>query len=143
MGIKDRLKKRRRQLGMTIEDVARLAGVSSATVSRWETGDIENMRLDKIALLAKALQVTPSYIMGWDKEENTTDTGITPFKLDKSKLVKRLEEIRGIARGDLTYLRIGSVIKTKADGTLTPRDELDEITDLLDELIIDLEMDEV
>ena len=100
MGIKDRLKKRRRQLGMTIEDVARLAGVSSATVSRWETGDIENMRLDKIALLAKALQVTPSYIMGWDKEENTTDTGITPFKLDKSKLVKRLEEIRGIARGD-------------------------------------------
>lgn len=139
MGIKDRLKKRRRQLGMTIEDVARLAGVSSATVSRWETGDIENMRLDKIALLAKALQVTPSYIMGWGE----INTGVTPFKLDKSKLVKRLEEIRDIARGDLTYLRIGSVIKTKEDGTLTPRDELDEITDLLDELIIDLEMDEV
>ena len=96
MGIKDRLKKRRRQLGMTIEDVARLAGVSSATVSRWETGDIENMRLDKIALLAKALQVTPSYIMGWGE----INTGVTPFKLDKSKLVKRLEEIRGIARGD-------------------------------------------
>lgn len=74
METKDKLKKRRLQLGMTIEDVARLVGVSNATVSRWETGDIENMRRDKIALLAKALQVTPSYIMGWDEEENATDT---------------------------------------------------------------------
>lgn len=73
MDIKSKLKNRRLELGLTIEDVARIVGVSGATVSRWETGDIENMRRDRIALLAKALKVSPSYIMGWEENTNNTD----------------------------------------------------------------------
>ena len=41
-------------------------GVSEATVSRWESGDIDNMRRDKIAALAKALDLDPRIIMGWE-----------------------------------------------------------------------------
>lgn len=44
--------------------VAQTVGVSEATVSRWESGDIANMRRDKIAKLAKALQLRPSVVMG-------------------------------------------------------------------------------
>lgn len=73
MDIKSKLKNRRLELGLTIEDVARIVGVSGATVSRWETGDIENMRRDRIALLAKALKVSPSYIMGWEENTDNTD----------------------------------------------------------------------
>lgn len=73
MDIKRKLKNRRLELGLTIEDVARIVGVSGATVSRWETGDIENMRRDRIALLAKALKVSPSYIMGWEENTDNTD----------------------------------------------------------------------
>ena len=53
-------------------EVAQRAGVSEATVSRWESGDIANMRRDKIVSLANALQVTPAWIMGWDDDSPTT-----------------------------------------------------------------------
>lgn len=75
MAIKDKIKARRIELGLTMLDVAKIVMVSEATVSRWESGDIANMRRDKIALLAEALQVPPSYIMEWDNEgENKNDS---------------------------------------------------------------------
>ena len=38
---------------MTLEDVAEKVGVSRATVLRWESGEIESVRSDKIAQLAQ------------------------------------------------------------------------------------------
>lgn len=70
MDLKIELKNRRKELGLTMLEVAQKVGVSEATISRWESGDIANMRRDKIVLLAKALQVSPSFIMGWDEESN-------------------------------------------------------------------------
>lgn len=66
MDIKDILKDRRLELQLTLEDVAKRVGVSPATISRWESGDIANMRRDRIAALAEALQISPAVIMGWD-----------------------------------------------------------------------------
>ena len=34
---------------------------------RWETGDIDNMRRDRIDAYAKALRISPSIIMGWEE----------------------------------------------------------------------------
>lgn len=62
------LKSRRQQLGLTMFQVAQAVGVSEATVSRWESGDIANMRRDKIAKLANALQLRPSVVMGVNDE---------------------------------------------------------------------------
>ena len=59
MALKDDLKQRRIELNLTMADVADKVGVSEATISRWESGDITNMRRDKIALLAKVLKVSP------------------------------------------------------------------------------------
>ena len=70
--LKDLIKVRRTELGLTLEDVAKLAGVTKATVQRWESGNIKDMRRDKIAMLAKALQTTPAYLMGWG-DPNQTD----------------------------------------------------------------------
>lgn len=41
-------------------DVAKLVGVSEATISRYESGNIKNMRRDRIEKYAKALRVSPS-----------------------------------------------------------------------------------
>lgn len=65
MEFKDILWSRRRELGITLDDIARHVGVSGATVSRWEHGDIENIKRDKIAKLAEVLKVSPGYLMGW------------------------------------------------------------------------------
>ena len=67
MEIKDILKEKRLEKKLTLDDVARMVGVSGATISRWESGDIANMKRDKIVKLANALSVSPSVIMGWDE----------------------------------------------------------------------------
>lgn len=63
------LKERRKQLKMTLEDVAEIVGVGRSTVRKWENGDIENIGRSNIVKLAKALNVTPYYIMGIEEKD--------------------------------------------------------------------------
>ncbi|WP_066454467.1 helix-turn-helix domain-containing protein [Anaerotruncus rubiinfantis] len=102
MGINKKLKDRRLELGLTLEDVGKIVGVGKSTVRKWETGDIENMRRDKIALLAKALQVSPSFIMEWNDEKPTTvsDDGLwnslstDPTKLMLARWIAGLDQVQ-------------------------------------------------
>ncbi len=74
------MKHRRKELGISAEIVAERAGLSAATIYRYESGDIKNMGLDKVELLAKALHCSPVYLMGWEDEPHITsvDTSTRP-----------------------------------------------------------------
>ena len=63
MTIGEKISFRRKQLGLTLEDVGKYVGVAKSTVRKWETGFIENMRLDKVERLAAALDTTAAYLM--------------------------------------------------------------------------------
>lgn len=67
MEFKDLVRNRRSELGITLEEVGKIVGVSKATVQRWESGAIKNVRRDKIEKLAKALQISPAYLMDWEE----------------------------------------------------------------------------
>ena len=69
MDMSEKIYKLRKAKGMTLQEVGDIVGVGKSTVRKWESGAIANMRRDKIALLAKALGTTPSYLMGWAAEE--------------------------------------------------------------------------
>ena len=83
MDFKEILKARRAELGLTMDEVGKYVGVSGATVSRWENGDIENMRRDKIAKLAEVLQVSPAYLMGWEHSNGSVDIGLSAIDIAK------------------------------------------------------------
>ena len=65
MTVGQRMKARRKQLGMNAERVAEDLGISPSTVYRYENGDIEKMGIDKLKPIAEVLHTTPSYLMGW------------------------------------------------------------------------------
>ena len=67
--IANKIKTRRQELGLTLEDVARAVGVGRSTVRKWETGMIRNMGRDKIAALAKVLQMSPVEFVPGDGEK--------------------------------------------------------------------------
>lgn len=67
MKINDILRDRRKELGLTMKEVAAMVGVSEGTVSRWESGKIAEMRRGKVAAYAKALDMNPAIIMGWQE----------------------------------------------------------------------------
>lgn len=79
MNTNNRIKNRRQELNLTLEDVAKHVGVSKTTVSRWETGEISNIRRDKIGKLAEILKVKPNFIMGL--EESSTSQTLTVVEL--------------------------------------------------------------
>ena len=68
MKINDKLRERRIQLDLTLEEVANAVGVAKSTVKKWESGAIQSMRRSKIAALAKILQVPPLYLIYEDEE---------------------------------------------------------------------------
>ena len=70
---------RRKLLGYTQKEIAAAIGVSEGTVSRWESGEIANMRRDRIAAYAKILQTTPEFIMTGDTGESTIPPGFDPL----------------------------------------------------------------
>ncbi|MBQ3180815.1 MAG: helix-turn-helix domain-containing protein [Firmicutes bacterium] len=69
MSIGSNIKKRRRELGLTLEELSGAVGVSRQTLSRYETGVIANIPPDKVERLAAALSVTPAALMGWQQPE--------------------------------------------------------------------------
>lgn len=86
------LKDRRLELGLTLDDVAAIVGVNNSTVSRWESGDIQNMKRNYIVKYAEALRISPGVIMGWDEppalELSETET----------KIIKQLRAIDAESR---------------------------------------------
>lgn len=62
-----RIKERRQELGMTLLEVATHLGVKEATMQRYESGEIKNIKQETIVKLAEAFHCTPSYLMGWEE----------------------------------------------------------------------------
>lgn len=63
------IRQRRKELGLTLEQVGEAMGVGKSTVRKWETGIVANMRRDKIAKLAEVLQLEPIELIAPDETE--------------------------------------------------------------------------
>lgn len=74
MTVGERIKHRRKELGMSADKLGEAIGKNRATVFRYENGYIEKMPLDVIEYIAEALMTTPQYLMGWEDDEEKTAT---------------------------------------------------------------------
>lgn len=77
MRIGERIKQRRLELGYTADALAKLLNKNRATIYRYENGDIENMPIDVLEPLAKALNTTPAYLMGWQEQHQVSTSTIS------------------------------------------------------------------
>ena len=64
----ERIKQLRKDLGLSADELGEMIGKDRSTIYRYERGEIENATVDVIPRLAKALQTTPQYILGWDNK---------------------------------------------------------------------------
>ena len=134
MELSEKIKMLRIQNGLTLEEVGNIVGVGKSTVRKWESGEIANMRRDKIALLAKALHVTPGYLMGWEADaanEMTAKVILVPvlgtipagITIEAIEDVLDWEELPGeMARGGKEYF----ALRIKGD-SMYPRYETGDV----------------
>lgn len=65
-----RMKQSREKRGMTLAELGKKIGKTEATVQRYESGNIKNLKNDTIENIANALNVNPAYLMGWIDEDD-------------------------------------------------------------------------
>jgi transcriptional regulator with XRE-family HTH domain len=66
----ERIRARRKEIGMTVDTLAEKVGVNRTTIIRYENGFIEKMPINTLVPIARALNTTVAYLMGWDDEKN-------------------------------------------------------------------------
>ena len=112
----ERMKARRKELGLSAEYLAEKLGCSPATIYRYENGYIEKMPLDILVPIANALHVSPSYLMGWDDSASSSvvsDNSPVSLVNADPELTSYLEELR--ARPEMRMLFSVAKGATKED----------------------------
>ena len=113
--IQERIKERRNSLGLTLLEIAELLNVKEATVQRYESGEIKNIKHETIVALAKILKCTPQYLMGWTEQVNEIE--MLPLSQDNIFMIPIYDSVAagfGVIAQDCvvsylpTYLTCGS-----------------------------------
>lgn len=79
MDVGKRIRERRKELNMSVDELARKLNKNRTTVYRYEKGDIENLPIDILRPLAEALNTTPAYLMGWESKPVSALDTITDY----------------------------------------------------------------
>lgn len=70
MNVGERIKQRRIELGLSQDELAKKVGYKSrSSINKIELS--RDLPLRKVELMAKALDATPGYLMGWSDETST------------------------------------------------------------------------
>lgn len=93
------LSRRRKELGLTLLQIAEKMNVSEATVQRWESGNIKMLRHERIAKLAQVLDVPPASLMGWETSEFSDNTTPLPSNVIPLPQMKKIPLVGQIACG--------------------------------------------
>ena len=95
----DRIKSRRTELGLTVEELAHKMGYKDkSSISKIENGKAD-IPQSKIAAFADALQTTPAYLMGWEEQPEPKQPTIPPGFEPMPKM-KKIPLIGSIACGE-------------------------------------------
>ena len=114
----ERIKALREQFGMTQDELAEKIGTTKQTVYKYEMGIITNVPSDKIEAMADLFGVSPSYLMGWDDQDQTSGQQngyyIDPETVEKIHEIYEVPELRIIfdAKRDLSPEDLEFVVKT-------------------------------
>lgn len=65
-----RIRKRRQELGKTLQDVATSVGVQSSTIQRYESGKIDKMKRPVVEAIGAALCVNPTWLFGESENQD-------------------------------------------------------------------------
>lgn len=91
MNIGDRIKQKRKESNLTLEELGERTGLTRFLIHKYEKGIITNIPSDKIEKIADALSTSPAYLMGWeDKKED--DISFDDFRFALYGEVKDLTE---------------------------------------------------
>ena len=118
-----RIRKKRLEAGLSVDDLAKKLNKNRATVYRYENGDIENFPISVIGPLADALDTTPAYLMGWVDLDDGDLLATIPLAYmdaadgDMEKALQFMKAVDEDARSERNELNQYLVIPSELKGT--------------------------
>lgn len=97
MTVGERIRKRRKQLGLSVDELSDLLGKNRATIYRYESNEIEKLPTTVLEPLAKALNTTPSYLMGWGENDNAFGDIIKNRRIELGLTIEELAQKTGLS----------------------------------------------
>lgn len=88
-----KIRERRKELGMTLDELARAVGVSKQTIFRYEDRTIENIPIDKLHKIAGKLNVSMAYLLDLKVEVGYEDFIALKEKEGFRELISILKEM--------------------------------------------------
>lgn len=117
MKVNEIIKKRRKELGLTLKQVAEKLGVSESLISRYESNDVKNMGIDKIIPLAKVLDTTPAFLMGWETKKEKENINIDTINTDYIMIPLYESISAGYGASNSEFIEMIPVFGLKKNGT--------------------------
>ena len=77
MSIGQRIRSAREHQDLTLDEVARRCKTTKQTIFKYENEIVTNIPYDKIVLLSQALDVSPSYLFGWEEKDSPSELPLT------------------------------------------------------------------
>lgn len=77
------IRDRRKELKLTLVEVADRLNITPSTVSKWERGEISNLKREKVLELAKVLNIHPARLFGYSQVEVDNLTAKQQIRLAK------------------------------------------------------------
>ena len=70
MLVAQRIKQLRKEANLTQEELADMLGLKKVSIQKYENGGVTNIKSETLEKLGKIFNVSPAYIMGWDRFDN-------------------------------------------------------------------------
>ncbi|MBQ5326141.1 MAG: helix-turn-helix domain-containing protein [Oscillospiraceae bacterium] len=116
------IKKRRKELGITLEEIGEYVGVSKTTVQRWESGNISNMRRDRIKKLSEILQIDADMLLGINMQQNEFVKIPVIGKVDTGTPIAEQADIKGYEYVPKEWTENDTIFAFEIDGdSMEPR----------------------
>lgn len=133
MDIGERIKSRREELGMSQDELAKRVGYKSRSSVNKIEADGRGLPQNKIVAFAKALDTTPSYLMGWEPVSDE-DIGNAFANDNLFDIVNNITAFSPSERNHIIkYLQLLEINRKKADKYI---DQLLSIQNMENDLVV-------
>lgn len=75
----ERIRQKRIELGLSLEELGKMLGVQKTAVSKWELGAVENIKRNTIEQMASIFRCSPAWLMGFDNKEEREPAWMAAF----------------------------------------------------------------
>ena len=128
MSIGSKIKQRRQEMSISVDELAQKLNVSRTTIYRYEKGEISKMPTETLEKIARILNTTPAYFMGWNDSPEV--------KSNILSIYNQLEQPRQEKVVDFAQEQLDEQNNKVTTPTIDTIDEdIEYITDYVEELV--------